>query len=123
MAAAARIRRLLHFLGELALEEGSLERACSLYEESLVFSQELNLKRSVAAALHGLGRVTAAMGKKENARGRYTESLELFMEMGNRSDIAACLQGLVRLGAWEGESERVVRLLGAAVALRQAAGA
>jgi predicted ATPase/DNA-binding SARP family transcriptional activator len=114
---------LLHFLGGLALEEGSLEEALSLYEESRVISQELHLKRSIAAALHGLGRVTAAMGNEEKAWAHYTEGLQRFQELGHRGGVAACVEGMARLRASEGKGKSSARLFGAAAALREAAGA
>lgn len=76
----------LHNLANVVREQGNYSSARSLYQESLVLRRELGDKRSIAVSLAALGALAATTGGEDSEQSR------------------------------NGESERGVRLLGAASA-------
>ena len=73
----------------------------------------------IAIALGDLGDVSHALGDEAAARRLYAESLALWQELGDERGIAQGLEGFASLAAAESRPERVVRLLGAARAMRE----
>jgi predicted ATPase/class 3 adenylate cyclase len=113
----------LNSLGDLLRIEGDYVRAREEYEQSLVLLRRLNSRGDIPALLHNLGHVDLAQGEVQEAKKRFIEALHLHMAHRNRVGIAECLAGLGAVAGAEKRPERATRLLGAAIALREAAGA
>jgi tetratricopeptide (TPR) repeat protein len=140
----------LRVLGSNARERGDAEAAAAFYEERLALAREAGCAWAVAESLAALGLVARGRGEWLRARTLWSESLTLFQRQGNPRGVAECLEGLASLAALAGpdgtetgaqrrqggrreaergcgprfaHARRAARLLGAAEALREAAGA
>jgi predicted ATPase/DNA-binding SARP family transcriptional activator len=110
-------------LGEVADGQGEYGAARAFLEESLAISRELGDKGGIARSLGSLGRVAGDQGDYGAARALLEESLAIFRELGHKREIAMNLEGLAAVAVAEAQSERAVRLFGAAEGLREAIGA
>ncbi len=98
------------------------DRAAELYSESLGLYRKLGNKAEIPAILHNLGYVALGQGDYEAARALFTDSLQQQFERGNRAGVAEGLAGLAALAGRQAAPERAALLLGAAAAIREAAG-
>jgi DNA-binding CsgD family transcriptional regulator len=111
-------------LGLIQLEQGELEAARPLLEDSLLIAKQTGAETEVVYVALGLARLLALQGDVVAARGQYQESLDLlFVCNVYKEQIAASLEGLAALEAGQGEPVQAARLWGAAQALREAIGA
>jgi predicted ATPase/DNA-binding CsgD family transcriptional regulator len=113
----------LELLGKIALSQGEVVKAQSLFEESLAFYRAQGYRSEPAEALAALGQVAAVQQDYATALTRYEEGLLLAREIGNKGKVASCLEGLAGVRAARGELLQAARLWGAAEALREALGA
>jgi tetratricopeptide (TPR) repeat protein len=116
------IAMALGTLGEAARLQHDVEPARMFQEESLALSQELGDKESIAWALNKLGYVAHQQGDAVRARMLQVQSLALMQEIGLQLGVAACLEGFGGVAELEGQPARVVRLFGAATAIRDVLG-
>jgi DNA-binding CsgD family transcriptional regulator len=72
--------------------------------------------------LHTLGLVARRRGSLAEARTLFEQSLNMAQEKGSRLDVAQALEGLAGVACAQGQSERAVRLFGAAEGARQVIG-
>jgi tetratricopeptide (TPR) repeat protein len=114
---------ILNNLGRAAYYQGLHGVARTLHDAGLALAREVGDKWSIAATLNNLADLAQAQGDAAAARVLHEQSLQLFQALGDRWGIAQCLEGLGSLAAAQAEPERMVRLLGAAAALREAIGA
>ncbi len=111
----------LGLLGQMSLEQGELEGARRLLEDSLTSGKQVDMD-SVEQA-RGLARLSALQGDTVEARRLYQESLKLLFESKEFKElIAASLEGLAALEIEQGTPYRAAQLYGAAEALREAIG-
>jgi DNA-binding CsgD family transcriptional regulator/tetratricopeptide (TPR) repeat protein len=111
----------LGLLGLIHLEQGQLEAARSLLEESQVINRKFGVEIDVLHLALGLAKLSALQGNTTEARRLYQVSLTLLFETNvYKENIAACLEGLATLGAEQGAPSLAARLWGAAEALREA---
>jgi predicted ATPase/tRNA A-37 threonylcarbamoyl transferase component Bud32 len=135
-AFAERGMRLRRELGDRSLLASSLvdsaRRAFSRREpaETAVLLHEgLELARTVgdawieSIALTTLGALAVVEGNAVGARNVFRDALAVAHRRGDRRAVAECVHGLAAVSALEGDTHRAARLLGAAHALRDAAGA
>ena len=108
-------------LGEAA-RRGDAAGAAAFLADGLALFREVGDQERVAWALHALGRVAEGQGDTTGAGAYFAESLALRREQAHRPGMAVSLTGLARVAATVGAQERVVRLLAAANALRDAGG-
>src|SRR5262249_18952120 len=80
-------------------------------------------RKGIAKALDGLGRVALKQRDYTAARTAHEESLAIRQEIGEKYGAALSLQALAELAAVQQETERAVRLWGAAERLREEIGA
>ncbi len=114
----------LGLLGLIHLEQGELEAARSLLEESQVINKKFGVEIDVLHLALGLAKLSALQGDTTEARRQYQESLTLLFESNvYKENIAASLEGLAVLEAEQGAPYQAVRLWGSAEALREAIGA
>jgi tetratricopeptide (TPR) repeat protein len=117
------LAQALNSLGDLLRIEGDYVGARGQYEQSLVLMQRLNSQGDIPAILHNLGHVALSQGDLEEAKRHFIEALHLHITHRNRVGIAECLAGLGAVAGAEKRPERAARLFGAAMTLREAAGA
>jgi tetratricopeptide (TPR) repeat protein len=111
----------LFVLGQTEMEQGAIDSAARLYEESLILSRELGDQEGVAYAQEALGQVALVRDDYEQAI-RYTEAAAvLYRAQGNKTDIADAVDTLGWLAMHSGDYSRAAPLLEEAVALYQEA--
>jgi tetratricopeptide (TPR) repeat protein len=103
----------LHFLGDIYLQKGELDRAKKIYEESVNVLRAIGSKSLLAYPLRRLGYL--ASGKKDipTASKYFRESLTINVEVGDKRAVAACLASLAALALQMDKPVESARLYGA----------
>jgi len=114
--------RALQAMGQLAVDQGEVDRARRLFEEALGLARGAQNDWSAAAALHGLGDLARDAGDAKRAASLHDEGLSLRRKIGARPGIAASLEAIGGLAAIAGRYEHAARLLGAAQTQRERGG-
>lgn len=114
----------LGLLGLIHLEQGKLEVARPLLEDSLRIVRQAGVETMVVQVRIGLARLLAQQGDVAAARNLYRKGLTQLLELNiYKEDIAASLEGLATLEAEQGVPGQAAWLWGAAEVLREAIGA
>jgi ATP/maltotriose-dependent transcriptional regulator MalT len=114
----------LGLLGLIHLEQGEMEAARPLLEESLAIGKKTGVETDAIQMSIGLARLSAWQGDAATARRLYREGLTLLVEFNvYKEGVAASLEGLAALSAGQGTPRQAAWLWGAAHALREAIGA
>ncbi len=113
----------LNNLGNVAIDQCSYAEAKNLLEEALTLRREVGDMWVVANSLNNLGNLARDQGNYQEANSRYRESLSIVAEYNDRWALAYLLEDMARLACLQGHSDRTLRLIGAADALRQVIGA
>jgi predicted ATPase len=108
---------------DLLREQGDLSAARSFYECGIAAFREANDRWGIAGSLADLGNLTREQGDFAASETLHAESLTLFQELGHKRGQARALESIAALAATRSDSERALRLAGAAAALRQTIGA
>ncbi len=106
--------------GTLALRQGDLTRARTLYAESLAIGQVLNNPREIASALNSLATVHQRQGDYAEAYRLYEETLQIRRQLNDRKGIAASLNNLANLTYRQGDYVRAKALYEESLVLRRA---
>jgi hypothetical protein len=85
---------VLRDLGTMARQQGELEQARRLLEESLLLLRELGNRAGIGLVLTNLGLVALGQGERERATSLFKEGLTQFRDQGNKVGSAYCLKGL-----------------------------
>ncbi len=109
----------LNNLGQLALLRQDYAQGRAYLEEALALQREIGVKNSIAHTSLNLGNVLRALGDYATARASYRDSLVTYRELGDRRMIAYLLEDIGGLLALAGETERPLRLAGAASVVRE----
>jgi non-specific serine/threonine protein kinase len=110
-AAPAALRSAaLNSAANLAANEGDVDEAVALYEESLAMRRRAGDPRPVANTLHNLAMVVHDMGDTARAEALYAESREIYRDLGDRQGVAASLLSLGVLAAHHGDHRRSTEL-------------
>ncbi len=112
----------LRELGALTAEGGDLRRANELLDESEGLAREHGDDSALAAILLDRSRLALAARDTESAASLATEAVELYRRYGTTGGVAEGVHVLALAAEADGEPDRAARLLGAAEALRDAAG-
>jgi tetratricopeptide (TPR) repeat protein len=113
----------LNHQGDVARDQGDSVAARILYEQSLASFRELNDSWGVGGSLADLGNLAREEQDYRTADSLYRESLRIFRKLEHKRGIARLLESFACSAAAQSESERSLRLAGAAAALRQSIGA
>jgi predicted ATPase/class 3 adenylate cyclase len=108
--------------GRLASEQGDLERATALLEESVRLFRGLGDEGGLADAVDNLGIAAAYQGNLEQATTFFEESLSLFRKAGDRWGVAEALNNLGATAVHLNGPDRVVPLHEEALRLRRELG-
>jgi tetratricopeptide (TPR) repeat protein len=110
----------LNNLGLIAYDQGEYARAVALHEESLAIHQALGSEDRAGISLYDLGNALHAVGDTRRAREAYAAAVSLLWTAGDKALLAFGIEGLARVALSEGQPKHMVRLCGAADALRVA---
>ena len=114
---------LPHMLfGEVARNRGDYDEAKTQYSTSLALMQQAGDERNVAFMLHDLGQVAQRGGDYARAKELHIEGLKIHLKSRPSRGLAFGLEMLAGVAGGYGNPLKAARLLGAADALRQAAG-
>jgi predicted ATPase/serine/threonine protein kinase len=113
----------MNYQGDVARDQGDSAAARTMYEQSLAIFRELDDRWGIAGTLADLGRLASEQENYPTANSMYRESMKLFQELGHQRGIARLLEHFACSAAAQLESERSLRLAGAAAALRKNIGA
>jgi non-specific serine/threonine protein kinase len=117
-----RVDVVIHNLGVLAEEEGDLEGARRLFEESVAVKRLLGDSLGLALSLAKLGEVIGTQGDIHLAHQLLGESVSLQRQLGDVHSMAFGLERFAIVAAVHGRAQRALQLAGAASALREAIG-
>jgi predicted ATPase/class 3 adenylate cyclase len=102
--------------------QGDLGRAAQLTEESVALQRELGTRGGVSMGLCNLGWIALLQDDLGRVADLYRESLSLSWEIGLNPIVQGGLEGFACLAGAKGETERAVRLWGAAQTLHETKG-
>lgn len=108
--------------GEIARNRGDYREAQIQYTKSLILMQQAGDERNAAFMLHNLGQVAQRQGDYARARELHVEALKMHLKSRPARAVAFGLDMLAGVAGACGKHLKAARLLGAAEALRQAAG-
>jgi len=103
----------LIYLGDIALIQEDVERARSLYQESISFLRELGDMNFLAYSVRRLGQLAWREGDYEKAMTLFRESLIKNQAVGDPRGAIACLAGFAAIGIAQREYERATKLMAA----------
>ncbi len=113
----------LGLMGALAEHERDYHLARPLLRESLAIHREVGDPAGIAHVLSTLGDVALGEGQADAARALYAASLRQRRDQENPAEVAISLEDFAGLAAAGRDSQRALRLLDAATALRASLGA
>jgi predicted ATPase/DNA-binding CsgD family transcriptional regulator len=116
------IAQALTVLGELFRLVDDYERAKSVYEECLMISRELGMKRREAITLNNLTYVVQRRGDYQLAETLIRESMAMELDLGSHYLFLIGVAVLAGPTASKGQPERAARLLGASASLLEGMG-
>jgi predicted ATPase/class 3 adenylate cyclase len=112
----------LNNLGMVAYSQGDLGRAAQLTEEGVALVRELGARVDVALGLCNLGWIALLQDDLGRAADFYRESISLSWDTGLTPLVQSALEGSACLAGAKGETQRAVRLWGAAQNLHETKG-
>lgn len=107
----------LHFLGDVLLMQGDIDRAAAMFEESIVILADHPVKTILAYGVRRLGQLASDQGNVERAYALCKESLVLNMEVTDQRGVIACLAALAGIELLQDRLEAASKLFGAVRAL------
>jgi tetratricopeptide (TPR) repeat protein len=113
----------MNYQGDVARDQGDSAAARTLYGQGLAMFRELGDRWGIAGTLADLGSLASQQRNYSEAHARYRESIKLFQELEHKRGIARLLECFACSAAAQFDTERSLRLAGAAAALRQNIGA
>jgi predicted ATPase len=113
----------MNYRGDVSRDQRDFAAAQKWYEQGLAVFRELGDRWGVAGTLADLGSLSREERHYSQAHSLYQESIKIFQELGHKRGIARLLECFACAAAGQLESERALRLAGAAAALRQNIGA
>jgi predicted ATPase/DNA-binding CsgD family transcriptional regulator len=116
------VAQALYGFGSLARARGDHAAALGHFRDALALYREIDARPQIARCLIGIGRVALSQGDLRLARSSLTESLQLSLATGQRLAVARELEAFAVLAVASGQPGSAVKLQGAALGLREAAG-
>jgi len=109
----------LNHQGDVAREQNDTITAGVLYEQAVAMFRELGDRTGTARSLADLGTLACHGGSYVVAQSLYAEALTLFCELGEAKLCARVLESIACAVASQGDSDRALRVAGAAAGIRQ----
>ena len=114
---------LVHnFLGQIRLSQGDLDGATQHFKEGQRAGCSTSDRVSILISPYDLAMSSQAAGEPAGAAGFLQEGLSVAAEAGDETSVAYHLESLAAVAGQQDNSQRAVRLLSAAAAMRQAMG-
>ena len=110
----------LNCLGRVVARQGDHATARARHQEALTISQQVGSKPGIARSLSGLADLARLDGDCATAASLYKESLSACRDLNNTPESLQALENFSIVMIASGQSERFVRILGAAQAAREA---
>jgi predicted ATPase/DNA-binding SARP family transcriptional activator/Tfp pilus assembly protein PilF len=114
--------RALDAAGALAHDQGDLEAAAALHEESLSIARECDDRETIASALNNLGNVARDQGTDERATRFYEAALDTWRGLGNMPRVAIVLNNLGSVASDQGEYTQAFAFYRQCLALQRETG-
>jgi adenylate cyclase len=118
----AGVGMVLHYEGTLAAQQGDLEFARLLYEQSLRIRRELDDKPRIASLLSNLGIIEQYLGDYDKAKTLCEEGLEIRRSIGDRGAIQNSLNNLGNVSRDQGKYDEARSYIEEAVEISQEIG-
>jgi len=112
----------LFMVGAVLRDQGHLDRAQPLIEDSLASSRAIKCESGAAESLYHLALLNRVRGWTQQAEKEGVESLDLQHRLRNLGELAVCTELLGGLAIDQGQPQRTVRLYAAASAMRETIG-
>ena len=106
-------------LGRTESEQGNYEDAILLFEDALDVFTQLRIKNFQVAIKSQLGHVARYRGDLARAESIYRETILDWQDIGNRGAVAHEMESFAAIALAEKEPQHLLKLLGAAEALRE----
>jgi predicted ATPase/DNA-binding CsgD family transcriptional regulator len=116
------VAQALYGFGSLARARGDHVAALGHFRDALALYREIDARPEIARCLTGIGWVALSEGDLTLARSSLNEGLQLSLATGQRLAVARELEAAAALAAASGQLATAVKLQGAALGLREAAG-
>jgi tetratricopeptide (TPR) repeat protein len=113
---------LLHNLAGLTAQQGDIERALDLWNQSLALNEKIGDVKGKAATLHQMAGVINQQGDVERALDLWNQSLTLHERIGNVKGKAATLNQMAGVINQQGDVERALDLWNQSLALQEKIG-
>ena len=113
---------IMHNMAGLIAQQGDVERAMALWDESLKLDEQIGDVGGKAATLHEMGCVMARQGDVHRAMELWNESLKLKEQIGDVRGKAATLHDMAGVIAQQGDVERAMELWNESLKLKEQIG-
>ena len=113
----------MNYQGDVSRDQRDFAAAHKWYEQGLAIFREIGDRWGIAGTLADLGNLAREERHYPRAHSLYRESIKKFQELDHKRGIARLLECFAHAAVDQAESERALRLAGAAAALRQNIGA
>jgi tetratricopeptide (TPR) repeat protein/CHAT domain-containing protein len=113
---------IIHNLAIIYANQGQVEQAISLYEQSLQLEEQIGNVQGKAATLHGLASIYANQGQVEQAIELFKQSLALEEQIGYVQGKAMTLSWLGELAHQQSDDDSAIAYLSEAAAILQRIG-
>ncbi len=100
---------LRHALADIYLTRGDLDRALSLYQESLSLREQLGDKIEIGATLHAMASIFISRGDLDHALELYQKNLELLEHLDDKSALAATLHRMAVVFVMRDDPDRALQ--------------
>ncbi|NEO97934.1 MAG: tetratricopeptide repeat protein [Symploca sp. SIO2E9] len=100
----------VHNIADLKAQQGELEEALALYQQSLQIEESINNVRGKAATLHAIADLKAQQGELEEALALYQQSLQIEDSINDVRGKATTVHNIAGLKAQQGELEDALAL-------------
>ncbi len=101
---------IIHNLATLYMDQGEIDQAIALYQQSLELKEKIGDVQGKAATLHQLATIYANQGEIGQAIALYHQSLEIKEKIGDVQGKAATLHQLAGLYVNQGEIDQAIAL-------------
>jgi tetratricopeptide (TPR) repeat protein len=101
---------IIHNMAGLIAQQGDINRAIALYNQSLEIKESINNVQGKAATLHSMAGLIAQQGDINRAIALYNQSLEIKESINNVQGKAATLHSMAGLIAQQGDINRAIAL-------------
>ena len=113
---------IFHCLGMLKVQQGQVQQAIDLYQQSLTIYESIGDVQGKAATLHQMAGIYAQQGQVQQAIDLYQQSLALKESIGNVQGKAATLHQMAGIYAQQGQVQQAIDLYQQSLAIYESIG-